>query len=353
MRAQLGDKLPPYTRLSRLPSTDSNSEHLRAAPAVLAHAIRNAIGLPLASYIGSLTLVQRRTFPLVGLLAIQSTMRSLAVCSFMLASLCAQSFNPHLPAPVPPVDGAVQESPKVHFIDVRTGSGPMAGASQRYSLLYTGWLRDGKKFSAVMDPKEPFVFVPGRRQVIAGFELGFDGMRVGGKRRVFLPYQLAYGVRGNPPGVPPRAELIFDIELLSVEDVADELAAADLLLTLSDYQDKVMALTKAVPDDKYDWRPAPGMRSFREVLQAIIAGNQGLLAIATSAPPQPAATLAESFSAVRKAMESARGGTLIHETSLSGKTTTQRGVFIALEANMAECLGEATVYARLIGLERK
>ena len=276
-------------------------------------------------------------------------MRSLALSVFLLTGLCAQSFDPRLPAPVPSVVGRVEESPKARYIEVRLGTGPLAGASQRYRLLYTGWLREGKQFSAVTDPANAFVFIPGRRQVIAGFELGFDGMRVGGKRRLFLPYQLAYGVRGNPPGVPPRAELIFDVELLSVEDVPDELAAADLLLTFSEYENKVLELAKTVSESKYDWRPAPGMRSFREILEAIISGNQRLLAVAVSAPAKEPATLAESFSTVRKAMESARGGTLIHEVQFSGKTTNQRAVFIAMEAQIAEHLGEAMVYARLMG----
>lgn len=284
---------------------------------------------------------------------LQSTMRPLTFSLFLLTGLSGQSFDPHLPLPVPAVEGAVQESPKVHYIDIRAGSGrPAAGASQRYSLLYTGWLRDGKQFSAATDPKSPFVFIPGRRQVIAGFELGFDGMREGGKRRLFLPYQLAYGVHGNPPGVPPRAELIFDIELLSVEDVPDEVAAADLLLTWSNYEERILALAQAVPESKYDWRPAPGKHSFRELLQAIIAGNQRWLGIAMSTQPKEAVTLAESFAAVRKAMEGTRGGTLIHEVRFSGKTSTQRGAFIAMEAQMAEYCGEAVVYAELMGLTK-
>src|SRR5450755_4138997 len=176
--------------------------------------------------------------------------------------------------------------------------------------------------------------------------------REDGKRRVFLPYQLAYGVRGNPPAVPPRAELIFDIELLSVEEIPDELAAADLLSTLADYEDKVLRLAKAVPAEKYDFRAAPGMRSFREILQTMAASNQRLSAIAMSVPPKEEASLAESFSAVRKAMESTRGGTLIHEVNFAGKTSTQRGVFIAMEAQIAESFGEATVYAHLMGIAK-
>jgi len=281
-------------------------------------------------------------------------MLRLVFCYILFSiGLLGQSFDPRLPAPVPEVKGPVLASPKVHYIEVRRGSGPLAAAvNQRYSLVYTGWLRDGKQFSAVTDSQHPFQFTPGRRQVIAGFELGFDGMRVGGKRRLFLPYQLAYGVRGNPPAVPARAELIFDIELLAVEDVPAEVPAADLLLTLHDYERKVLDLYKDVPEDKQDWRPAPGMRSFREVFQAIAVSNQRLLGAAMESEPTASLSLAESFSAVRKAMESTRGGLLIHEIQFGGETTTQRGIFIALEAQIAEHLGEARVYALLSGIAK-
>jgi uncharacterized damage-inducible protein DinB len=296
----------------------------------------------------------------------------LAACSFVLGCLTGQSFDPKLPAPAPPVEGPVQESPKVHYIDVRKGTGPVAAAGQRYSLVYSGWLRDGTKFSSADDAKHPFQFVQGRRQVIPGFELGFDGMRVGGKRRVFLPFQLAYGERGNPPAIPARAELIFDLELLAVEDVAHQPAAAELLLPFSEYEHKAMGLAKAVPEEKYDWRPAPGIRSFREVFLHIAYGNQLLLNVATQEPSQAELekqidtnaraegqpvtkqqvldTLAASFTAARKAMESARGGVLIHETQFFGQTTTQRGVFIALETHVAEHLGQAIAYGRMNGI---
>ena len=54
--------------------------------------------------------------------------------------------------------------------------------------------------------------------MIAGWDLGFDGMKVGGQRRLFIPYQLAYGEAGRPPVIPPKAELIFDVELMAVAD---------------------------------------------------------------------------------------------------------------------------------------
>jgi peptidylprolyl isomerase len=88
---------------------------------------------------------------------------------------------------------------------------------------YTGWLTDGKKFDSSHDtmpngaPRTPLAFPQGSRRVIAGWDLGFEGMRVGGRRRLFIPYQLGYGEAGRPP-IPPKAELIFDVELMAVAD---------------------------------------------------------------------------------------------------------------------------------------
>jgi peptidylprolyl isomerase len=89
---------------------------------------------------------------------------------------------------------------------------------------YTGWLTDGKKFDSSRDtasggkPREPISFPQGSRRVIAGWDLGFEGVKVGGRRRLFIPYQLAYGEAGRPPVIPPKSELIFDVELMAVAD---------------------------------------------------------------------------------------------------------------------------------------
>ena len=88
---------------------------------------------------------------------------------------------------------------------------------------YTGWLTTGTKFDSSRDtmpngqPRTPTSFPQGARRVIAGWDLGFEGMRVSGRRRLFIPYQLAYGEAGRPP-IPAKSELIFDVELMAVAD---------------------------------------------------------------------------------------------------------------------------------------
>ncbi|HEX4582499.1 MAG TPA: FKBP-type peptidyl-prolyl cis-trans isomerase, partial [Acidobacteriaceae bacterium] len=77
---------------------------------------------------------------------------------------------------------------------------------------------DGSKFDSSLDRNEPFTFQQGVHGVIPGWDYGLTGMHVGGKRRLFIPYQLAYGERGRPPVIPPKSDLIFDIELLSAGD---------------------------------------------------------------------------------------------------------------------------------------
>ncbi len=92
---------------------------------------------------------------------------------------------------IPEVDGKAVDQAILRYIDVKPGTGPAAAPGQKYTVHYTGWLRDGKKFDSSVDRNEPFSFVQGRRQVIAGWEAGFEGMKVGGKRRLIIPYQFA------------------------------------------------------------------------------------------------------------------------------------------------------------------
>ncbi len=103
------------------------------------------------------------------------------------------------------------------YLDLKEGDGPVPQDGQTVVVHYTGWLMSGKKFDSSVDRNKPFKFVLGYGQVIPGWDEGLSTMHVGGKRRLFIPYQLAYGERGYPPVIPPKAMLVFDVELLGVE----------------------------------------------------------------------------------------------------------------------------------------
>lgn len=98
------------------------------------------------------------------------------------------------------------------------GSGAEAVSGNIVSVHYTGTLVDGTKFDSSLDRGEPFSFELGAGRVIKGWDLGVVGMRVGGKRKLTIPSDLAYGDRGAPPTIGPNATLIFEIELLSIQN---------------------------------------------------------------------------------------------------------------------------------------
>lgn len=97
------------------------------------------------------------------------------------------------------------------------GTGAVAVAGQRVSVHYTGWLTDGKKFDSSLDRKQPFEFVLGGGQVIAGWDQGVQGMKVGGKRKLTIPPELGYGNRGFPGAIPANSTLVFEVELLGTK----------------------------------------------------------------------------------------------------------------------------------------
>jgi len=107
------------------------------------------------------------------------------------------------------------------YTDTKTGEGAIAAAGNKVSVHYTGWLykndAKGAKFDSSVDRGQPFQFTLGAHQVIAGWDEGVAGMKVGGKRTLIIPPELGYGARGAGGVIPPNATLIFDVELLGVQ----------------------------------------------------------------------------------------------------------------------------------------
>jgi len=155
-----------------------------------------------------------------------------------------------LPPGVPPVRGIVKTAFTLRYQDIKIGTGADAEPGKLYKVNYTGYrAADGVKFDSSFDhpgqpekdkdgkpvlgddgkpklgPPQPMPFPQGMGRLIPGFDQGFGGMKIGGKRRLFIPWQLAYGIRAIPdhgadhPGIPAKSDLIFDVELVDVTDM--------------------------------------------------------------------------------------------------------------------------------------
>ena len=104
----------------------------------------------------------------------------------------------------------------LQIVDVREGTGAEAQPGKSVLVHYVGTLEDGTKFDSSRDRGQPFAFNLGAGQVIAGWDQGVSGMKVGGLRKLIIPSDLAYGDAGIPGVIPPKATLIFEVELLEV-----------------------------------------------------------------------------------------------------------------------------------------
>jgi hypothetical protein len=103
----------------------------------------------------------------------------------------------------------------LYYRDLTTGSGTVVTTGKQVSVHYAGWLSNGALFDQNQPGQEPFTFAPGAREVIAGWEEGVLGMKVGGKRQLIVPGALGYGAAGRPP-IPPNGIMVFTVEVVGV-----------------------------------------------------------------------------------------------------------------------------------------
>ncbi len=120
---------------------------------------------------------------------------------------------------LPDLEGlTLVEGPEgMKYVILKEGTGEKASQGKRAVVHYTGWFLDGKKFDSSRDRNEHFKFGIGGQQVIRGWDLGVEMMKIGETRLMVLPYNLAYGERGHPAGIPPKATLVFEVELFELQ----------------------------------------------------------------------------------------------------------------------------------------
>lgn len=135
---------------------------------------------------------------------------------FEIELLGLEAGRPNPPAAPREADALVTTDSGLRYQDFTVGEGPIAMTGRTATVEYTLWLPDGTIVDSSYKRDKPFSYGVGRGMVIAGWEEGVLGMRVGGVRQLRVPWELGYGRRGHPPRIPPKSELIFEIELVDV-----------------------------------------------------------------------------------------------------------------------------------------
>ena len=135
-----------------------------------------------------------------------------------LAQTAPAKKAPAMPVGPTKVTGAPTKTASgLEYWDIKVGTGAVAQTGHHIKVDYTGWLTNGKKFDSSVGTGKPFELLLGGGQVIKGWDEGIVGMKVGGKRQLRIPPDLAYGPKGYPGVIPPDATLIFDVRLLEVK----------------------------------------------------------------------------------------------------------------------------------------
>jgi FKBP-type peptidyl-prolyl cis-trans isomerase len=127
---------------------------------------------------------------------------------------------PNTNAPTKVTGDGVKTDSGLQYWDIKVGTGDEAKSGDHVKVHYTGWFTTGKKFDSSVDAHQPYSFTLGQGNVIKGWDEGVAGMKVGGKRQLRIPPELAYGENGYKGIVPPNATLIFDVQLLAVTPAA-------------------------------------------------------------------------------------------------------------------------------------
>lgn len=157
------------------------------------------------------------------------TRRISLLCTLTLAVIagCSEKVPEPAPEPLParPAEAPTPEPADLIKEDLTVGTGAEAKDGDKVKVHYTGRLLKTNFMFDSSVGKKPLPFTIGKGGVIKGWDLGVVGMKVGGKRKLTIPSKLAYGDGGDPPKIPPKATLVFEVELLSVGDEAD--AGAD------------------------------------------------------------------------------------------------------------------------------
>jgi FKBP-type peptidyl-prolyl cis-trans isomerase len=152
----------------------------------------------------------------------KATILCILSLAFVLAAQTATNKTtparpPNTNAPTKVTGDGVKTDSGLQYWDIKVGTGDEAKSGDHVKVHYTGWFTTGKKFDSSVDAHQPYSFTLGAGNVIKGWDEGVAGMKIGGKRQLRIPPELAYGEKGYKNIIPANATLIFDVQLLSIE----------------------------------------------------------------------------------------------------------------------------------------